>query len=232
MSNIDAGELARFEDLADRWWDPGGEFRALHAINPPRLEFVAARAPLAGRRVLDVGCGGGLLAEAMARAGALVTGIDAGARALAAARRHAERSGLAIEYVETSAEALAEAGGGPFDVVTCMELVEHVPEPGSLIAACARLARPGGDVFFSTINRTPRAWALAVVGAEYVLGLLPKGTHDYARFVRPSELAAWARAAGLELREVAGLAYNPLSGRARLGRELAVNYLAWLRRGE
>jgi len=231
-ANVDREEVAKFEAAAARWWDPAGQMRPLHEINPLRLAFVAERAgPLAGRRVADVGCGGGILAEAMAREGAEVTGIDASEAALRVARLHAAESGVKVDYQPGTAEALAAGMPGAFDIVTCMELIEHVPDPASLIQACARLARPGGHVFFSTLNRTPKAWLLAVVGAEYVLGLLPRGTHDWRRFVRPSELDAWARGAGLELAELAGLRYDPLLGRHRLTRDVSVNYLAWYRKG-
>ena len=228
--NLDPGEVERFERLADRWWDPEGDFRPLHDINPARLGFIDERAGLRGRAVLDVGCGGGLLAEAMQRRGARVTGIDAGEVAVEIAHRHARESGAAVTYERTTAEALAARAAGGFDVVTCLELLEHVPDPASLVAACARLARPGGHVFFSTINRTARAWLLAVVGAERVLGLLPPGTHDYGRFLRPSELDRAAREAGLELAETAGMRYDPFTGRCRFGGAPHVNYLAWYRR--
>lgn len=228
--NLDPEELERFERLAARWWDPRGDFRPLHEINPVRLGFIDERAGLGGREALDVGCGGGLLAEAMQRRGARVTGIDAGAAAIEVARRHARESGARVDYRRTTAERLAEEAPARFDVVTCLELLEHVPDPAALVAACAALARPGGHVFFSTINRTPKAWLLAVVGAERVLGLLPRGTHDYARFLRPSELDRAARAAGLALRETTGMRYAPFTGRCRLGAPPDVNYLAWYRR--
>ena len=229
-TNVDREEVDRFERLAARWWDPDGDFRPLHDLNPVRLGFIDERAPLDGRAVLDVGCGGGLLAEAMHRRGARVTGIDAGEAAVAVALRHAAESGADVRYERTTAEALAAQVQGRFDVVTCLEILEHVPDPASLVAACAALARPGGHVFFSTIHRTPKAWLYAVVGAERVLGLLPRGTHDYARFLRPSELDRAARGAGLELAETAGLRYDPFTGRARLGGRPDVNYLAWYRR--
>ena len=229
-ANLDPEELDRFERLAARWWDPEGDFRPLHEVNPARVDFIGERAALHGRAVLDVGCGGGLLAEAMHRRGARVTGIDAGETAVAAALRHAAESGADVRYERTTAEELAERAPGRFDVVTCLELLEHVPDPASLVAACAALARPGGHVFFSTIHRTPKAWLLAVVGVEYVLRLLPRGTHDYGRFLRPSELDRAARGAGLELAETAGLRYDPFTGRARVGGRPDVNYLAWYRR--
>jgi len=229
-ANVDGREVARFDALASRWWDADGDFRALHDINPLRLEFVAARTVLARARAVDVGCGGGILSEALAARGASVTGIDASGAALAVARLHGGEVGIEVDYRHATAEQFAAEAPGAFDVVTCMELLEHVPDPDATLAACARLARPGGDVFVSTLNRTLRAYLLAVLGAEYVLGLLPRGTHDYGRFLRPSELAAGARRAGLELRALTGMRYDPFLRRARLARDLGVNYLAWLRR--
>ena len=229
-ANLDPLEIERFERLAERWWDPDGDFRPLHDINPARLEFIAARAGLRGRTVLDVGCGGGLLAEAMARRGARVTGIDAGETALEVARRHALENGAVVTYERITAEDLAARDPGAFDVVTCLELLEHVPDPASLVGACAALVRQEGHVIFSTINRTARAWLFAVVGAERVLRLLPHGTHDYGRFLRPSELDRAARATGLELAETAGMRYDPFTRRCRLGGRPNVNYLAWYRR--
>jgi len=223
--NADPAELAKFNDLAHRWWDPQGDFRPLHEINPLRLEWIARHAPLEGRRVLDVGCGGGILAEAMARRGAAVTGIDLAEKPLRVAELHRGESRLQIDYQRISAEALAGSHAGAFDVVTCMELLEHVPEPAAMVAACARLCRPGGQLFFSTINRNPKAYLFAVIGAEYVLKLLPKGTHDYQRFVKPSELARWARSAGLRLGEMIGMTYNPFTQRYSLGPDCDVNYL-------
>lgn len=224
-TNIDPAEVAKFEAMAHRWWDPEGDFRPLHDLNGVRLDWIAARHDLAGARVLDVGCGGGLLTEGMARAGATVTGIDAGKAPLTVARLHALESGVEVDYRQCPAETLAAEAPGTFDAVSCLEMLEHVPDPPSVIAACAALVKPGGDLFFSTINRNPKAWALAVVGAEYVLGLLPRGTHDYARFIRPSELARWLRDCGLELREIAGMSYNPVSREARIGSDVDVNYL-------
>jgi 2-polyprenyl-6-hydroxyphenyl methylase / 3-demethylubiquinone-9 3-methyltransferase len=223
--NVDRAEIAKFEALAGRWWDTEGEFKPLHDINPLRLDFIDARAGLAGRRVLDVGCGGGILSEAMARRGAEVTGIDLGEAPLAVARLHARDAGLAVDYRLSSVEALAEETPGAYEVVTCLEMLEHVPDPASVVRACARLVAPGGQVFFSTLNRHPKAYALAILGAEYVLRLLPQGTHDYARFIRPSELAAWCREAGLGVREQSGLTYNPITRRYRLTDDGSVNYL-------
>jgi 2-polyprenyl-6-hydroxyphenyl methylase / 3-demethylubiquinone-9 3-methyltransferase len=223
--NADPAELEKFEKLAHRWWDPAGEFRPLHDINPLRLEWIARHAPLEGRAVLDVGCGGGILAEAMAQRGARVTGIDLSEKALRVAELHLHESKLSVQYQSISAENLAEARAGEFDVVTCMELLEHVPEPASMVEACARLVRPGGQVFFSTINRNPKSYAFAVIGAEYVLGLLPKGTHDYLRFIKPSELSRWTRAAALRTDELIGMTYNPITRRYRLGADCDVNYL-------
>ena len=229
--NVDPGEIAKFEALASRWWDPDSEFKPLHDINPLRLDFIDARAGLAGKRVVDVGCGGGLLAEAMAHRGARVTGIDLGEAPLAVARLHAEESGVEVDYRHVSVEALAEEAPGRFDVVTCLEMLEHVPDPASVVRACAALAKPGGQVFFSTLNRTPKAYALAILGAEYLLRMLPRGTHDYAKFIRPAELAAWCREAGLEVREQNGLVYHPITRRYRLSeRDVSVNYLMHCRR--
>ncbi|SDO06264.1 3-demethylubiquinone-9 3-methyltransferase [Halomonas shengliensis] len=229
--NVDPGEIAKFEALAGRWWDREGEFKPLHDINPLRLDFIDARAGLAERRVLDVGCGGGILAEGMAHRGAEVTGIDLGEAPLGVARLHAEESGLAIDYRRVSVEALAEQAPGSFDVVTCLEMLEHVPDPASVVRACASLVKPGGQVFFSTLNRNPKALALGVVAAEYLLRLVPRGTHDYKRFIRPAELAGWCRQAGLAVREQSGLVYNPLTRRYRLHpSDVSVNYLMHCRR--
>ncbi|MBN8508740.1 MAG: bifunctional 2-polyprenyl-6-hydroxyphenol methylase/3-demethylubiquinol 3-O-methyltransferase UbiG [Burkholderiales bacterium] len=232
MSNVDARELAKFSELAHRWWDPNSEFRPLHEINPLRLEWIESIAPLAGREVLDVGCGGGILAEAMARRAARVTGIDLAAKPLGVARLHAlEAEVHNVDYREISAEALAEDQPASFEVVTCMEMLEHVPEPASVVRACATLLRPGGHAFFSTLNRNPKSWLFGIVGAEYVLRLLPRGTHDYARFIRPSELAHWCRAAGLAVGATRGLEYDPLSRRYALGDDTSVNYLVACRKG-
>ena len=229
--NVDPAEIDKFEALAAHWWDPDGEFRPLHEINPLRLGWIEGRAGgLAGKRVLDVGCGGGILSEAMAQRGATVVGIDLAAEALAAAARHAEASGVEVDYRCIGTEDLAMEEPAAFDVVTCMELLEHVPDPAAIVDACARLAKPGGTLVFATINRNPKAWLLAIVGAEYVLGLLPRGTHEYAKLVRPSELAAWARAAGLDPAAERGLAYNPLTRRYRLTDDVDVNYMLACRR--
>ena len=229
--NADPAELAKFSDLAHRWWDPHSEFRPLHEINPLRLAWIEGLAPLQGRQVLDVGCGGGILTDAMARRGAQVLGIDLSRKALRVAELHAlEAATPNVAYREVSAEALAAEQPAAFDVVTCMEMLEHVPDPASVVQACARLAKPGGWVFFSTINRNAKAFLFAIVGAEYVLNLLPRGTHAYARLVRPSELAAHCRAAGLDLRETRGLGYNPLTRRYRLGTDSSVNYLVAARK--
>ncbi len=223
--NVDQAEIAKFEALASRWWDRAGDFRPLHQMNPLRANWIDARAPVAGRRVLDVGCGGGILSEALAQRGAEVTGIDMGEAPLAVARLHLVESGLDIDYRHTSAEDLASEAPASFDIVTCMEVLEHVPDPASLVRACAQLVRPGGHLFFATINRNPKSYVFAILGAEHILKLLPKGTHDYARFIRPSELAAWARAAGLALGDVEGMLYNPITRTFSLGRDVDVNYL-------
>lgn len=223
--NVDLREVAKFDSLAARWWDLDGDFKPLHELNPLRLSFIRQAAPLDTRQVLDVGCGGGILSEALARAGASVTGIDMAEEALSVARLHQQGQTFEIDYRLSTAEELAQEKPGVFDTVTCMELLEHVPEPASLVGACAALAKPGGDVFFSTINRNPKAYALAVVAAEYVLKLLPRGTHDYEKFIKPSELAAYCRAAGLTVRSVAGLSYNPVTGSHSLTTEPDVNYI-------
>jgi 2-polyprenyl-6-hydroxyphenyl methylase/3-demethylubiquinone-9 3-methyltransferase len=231
MTNVDPQELAKFSELAHRWWDPDSEFRPLHQINPLRLAWIDELARLSGRRALDVGCGGGILAEAMARKADHVTGIDLAARPLGVARLHALEGGVAnIEYREVAAEALAAEAPASFDVVTCMEMLEHVPDPSSVVRACATLVRPGGWVFFSTLNRNPKSFLFAIIGAEYVLRLLPKGTHEYARFIRPSELARWTRDSGLELEGSKGMEYNPLTRRYRLSGDTSVNYLFACRR--
>lgn len=229
--NADPAELAKFSELAHRWWDPESEFRPLHQINPLRLDWINTLVPLQGLRVLDVGCGGGILADSMARKGAQVTGIDLATKALRVAQLHAlEAQTPAIEYREISAEALAAQQPGQYDVVTCMEMLEHVPDPASVVRACATLVKPGGWVFLSTLNRNAKAFLLAIVGAEYVLRMLPKGTHEYARFLKPSELAQFCRDAGLELEASRGLSYNPLTQRYSLGSDTDVNYLLACRR--
>jgi 2-polyprenyl-6-hydroxyphenyl methylase / 3-demethylubiquinone-9 3-methyltransferase len=231
MVNVDPVELAKFSTLAHRWWDPTSEFKPLHDINPLRLDYIVGRNHgLAGKTALDVGCGGGILAEAMAGAGATVTGIDLSDKALAVAQLHRLESGVAVDYRLISAEALAAQTPGAFDVVTCMEILEHVPQPASTVAACATLAKPGGLVVFATINRNPKAYLFAVLGAEYVLRLLPRGTHDYARFIKPAELAGFARKAGLEVDDLTGMTYNPLTRIYRLEADTAVNYIATFRR--
>ena len=231
MSNVDAQELAKFSALAHRWWDPASEFRPLHEINPLRLEWIDQLSGLRGKRVLDVGCGGGILAEAMARRAEHVTGIDLAAKPLGVARLHALEAGVAnVDYREVAAESLASEAPAGFDVVTCMEMLEHVPDPASTVRAVATLAKPGGWTFFSTLNRNPKSFLFAIVGAEYVLKLLPKGTHEYAKFIRPSELARWCREAGLELQGTRGMAYNPLTRRYSLVEDTSVNYLFACRR--
>ena len=225
-TNVDAQELAKFSDLAHRWWDPTSEFKPLHEINPLRLAWINEIVPLEGKAALDVGCGGGILSEAMARLGASVTGIDLADKPLRVAQLHKLETGITgVTYERIAAEDLARREPGRFDVVTCMELLEHVPDPASTVRACATLVKPGGHVFFSTINRNPKAYLFAVIGAEYVLRLLPRGTHDYARFLKPSELAANCRTGGLDVRQVIGMTYNPLTRRYALGSDTDVNYL-------
>ncbi|MGH6628073.1 MAG: bifunctional 2-polyprenyl-6-hydroxyphenol methylase/3-demethylubiquinol 3-O-methyltransferase UbiG [Burkholderiaceae bacterium] len=224
--NADPAELAKFSDLAHRWWDPDSEFRPLHQINPLRLDWIDTIGPLQGQQVLDVGCGGGILADSMARKGAQVLGIDLATKALRVAQLHAlEAQTPDVQYREISAEALAAERPGSFDMVTCMEMLEHVPDPASVVKACATLVKPGGWVFFSTINRNPKSFLFAIVGAEYVLNLLPRGTHEYAKLIRPSELAGYCRAARLELQHTRGMEYNPLTRRYWLSADTSVNYL-------
>lgn len=225
MLNADPAELDKFGDLAHRWWDPHSEFKPLHDINPLRIDWIDQHAGLAGKQVLDVGCGGGLLCEGMASRGASVTGIDLSEKPLGVARLHLLESGHRVDYRLVAAEQLAEEMPASFDIVTCLEMLEHVPNPASVVAACARLVKPGGQVFFSTLNRNPKAYLFAVIGAEYVLNMLPKGTHDYARFIKPSELARWAKQASLEPEEVIGMSYNPLRQTYALGPDSSVNYL-------
>mgnify|MGYP001821505318 CR=1 FL=1 len=229
-SNVDHDEIAKFEKLAARWWDPESEFKPLHDINPLRLDYIDRIAGLQGKRVLDVGCGGGLLTEGMAARGADVTGVDMGKAPLTVARLHQHESGLDIDYRQATAEQLASEETAGFDVVTCLEMLEHTPDPAAVIDACAHLIRDDGYIFLSTINRNPKSWLFAVIGAEYVLNLLPKGTHEYAKFIRPSEMEAWSRAAGLSLEDLTGMSYNPLTRDYSLGTDVSVNYLACFRR--
>jgi 2-polyprenyl-6-hydroxyphenyl methylase/3-demethylubiquinone-9 3-methyltransferase len=228
--NIDAVEIARFAAMADIWWDRNGDFKALHDINPVRLAYVNQRVALAGKKVLDVGCGGGLLSEALAACGARVTGIDMAEASLAAAQAHMQTSGLTIDYRQITAEALAGDTPGHYDVVVCMELLEHVPRPASIIDACARLVRPDGDLFFATVNRTWLSWLLVIVAAEYVMGIVRKGTHAYAKLVRPDELRRWGADAGLRLENLSGLRYMPFGGHASLCKSVSMNYLMHLRK--
>ena len=231
MTNVDAKEIGHFDGLAASWWDPKGEMGPLHALNPPRVRFIEqACGGLKNKRALDVGCGGGILTEALAAKGAQATGIDMAQAALDVARQHAQKSGLSIEYRVSAAEALAGEHAGMFDLVCCLEMLEHVPDPASVVQACAQLVKPGGDVVFSTINRNPKSFALAIVGAEYVMGLIPRGTHDYSKFIRPSELTQWCREAGLQAVQLRGLRYNPLLKSASLADDLDVNYLLHCRR--
>ncbi len=228
--NVDRAEIAKFDALASRWWDPSGDFRPLHDINPLRLDYIRQRAKISGARVLDVGCGGGILTEALATAGANVTGIDMAESPLAVARLHQVESGVNVDYQQSTAEEMAEAQAGQFDVVTCLEMLEHVPAPSQVIASCKKLVKPGGDVFFSTINRHPKAFLFAIVGAEYLLRMLPAGTHDYEKFIRPSELESWARQSRLELQSSIGMHYNPITREYKLQPGLEVNYLMHFRR--
>ena len=229
--NADPAELAKFSELAHRWWDPESEFRPLHQINPLRLDWIQSLSPLTGQKVIDIGCGGGILADAMARAGATVTGIDLAGKALKVAQLHAlEAETPNISYREISAEAMAQEAPGSFDTVTCMEMLEHVPDPSSVVRACAQLVKPGGWVFFSTLNRNLKSFMLAIVGAEYVLNMLPKGTHEYAKFIRPSELASHCRQAGLDVLHSRGMSYNPITRRYWLNEDTSVNYLFATRR--
>ena len=223
--NADPSELAKFGDLASRWWDPESEFKPLHDINPLRADYIAQRVDLRGKRVLDVGCGGGILCESMAECGARVTGTDMGKAPLSVARLHAMESGLDIDYRQITAEELAVDHAESFDIVTCMEMLEHVPDPSSVISACKQLARPGGSIYFSTINRNPKSFLYAIIGAEYVLKMLPAGTHDYSKFIRPSELDVWCREAGLDVISIQGITYNPLTGMYRTSRDVDVNYM-------
>ena len=225
--NVDPDEISKFEKLASRWWDRQSEFKPLHDINPLRIDYIDGHAGLVGKTVLDVGCGGGILSEAMARRGAIVTGIDMGEAPLSVARLHSIESAVEVNYQRLTAEQLAEQSPGTYDVVTCLEMLEHVPDPASVVAACGKLVKPGGKVFFSTINRNPKAWLFAIAGAEYILKLLPRGTHNFDKFIRPHELAGWGRAAGLQMAHAVGLLYNPITKRYRLDeRDLDVNYMS------
>lgn len=227
MSNVDSAELDKFSVLAHKWWDKNSEFKPLHEINPLRLQYIDTRSQLKGKRVLDVGCGGGILSESMAQAGAIVTGIDLGEKALNVAKLHSLESGVSVDYQRIAVEALADAQPATFDVVTCMEMLEHVPDPASVVRACAQLVKPGGQVFFSTIHRSPKAYLYAVIGAEYILNMLPRGTHDYAKFIKPSELAAWMRDADLTLQDQMGLHYQPITQQYSLNRDVSVNYMVY-----
>ncbi|MCX9156025.1 bifunctional 2-polyprenyl-6-hydroxyphenol methylase/3-demethylubiquinol 3-O-methyltransferase UbiG [Niveibacterium sp. 24ML] len=223
--NADPAELHKFSELAHRWWDPESEFKPLHQINPLRLDWIDQHTTLTGKRAIDIGCGGGILSESMAGRGAIVTGVDLSDKALGVARLHLYESGQNVDYRKVSAEEIANAEPESFDVVTCMEMLEHVPDPASTVAAAAKLAKPGGAVFFSTLNRNPKSYLFAIIGAEYVLRMLPRGTHEYARFIKPSELARFARDAGLEIEEVIGMTFNPITQVYALGRDTDVNYL-------
>ena len=224
-ANVDPNEIKKFEDLASRWWDPESEFQPLHAINPLRTEYINLHSPVKGKKLLDVGCGGGLISEAMSVFGAEVTGIDMGEAPLSVAKLHLLESGEKIEYLKITAEELAEQRPQQYDVVTCLEMLEHVPDPSSVIEACAKMVKPGGDVYFSTINRNPKAWLFAIVGAEYVLNLIPRGTHEYDKLIKPSELSQYARQSGLEIQRMIGLHYNPLSKSYKLAAGVDVNYM-------
>ncbi len=223
--NADPIELQKFSDLAHRWWDPESEFRPLHEINPLRLNWINHQVPLAGKKVIDIGCGGGILAESMARLGAQVTGIDLGEKALKVAELHSLETGISVRYELIAAEAMAEREAGQYDVVTCMEMLEHVPDPAAIVQACATLVKPGGRIFFSTLNRNPKSYLFAIIGAEYLLQLLPKGTHDYSKFITPAELAQFMRNAGLTLDAMKGLGYNPLTKMYSLNQDTSVNYM-------
>ncbi len=231
MSNVDAVEIEKFSALAHKWWDPNSEFRPLHEINPLRLSYIDRIAALSGKTVLDVGCGGGILSEALAGAGATVTGIDLADKSLKVAELHLLESGKKVEYRKVAVEVLADERPAHYDVVTCMEMLEHVPDPAAVVTACAKLVKPNGHVFFSTLNRNPKSYLFAIIGAEYVLNLLPRGTHDYAKFIKPSELAQWCRNAGLNVTEVTGMSYNPINKSYALGQDTGVNYLLASQRG-
>ncbi len=229
-ANFDPSEIKKFEDLASRWWDEQGEFKPLHEMNPLRLNFINTGSPLEGKTVCDIGCGGGILSESMAKCGANVTGLDMGKAPLSVARLHAMESELEIDYQQITSEEFAEKNPEKFDVVTCMEMLEHVPDPASVIKACYQLLKPGGSVYFSTINRNPKAYLFAIIGAEYVMKMLPRGTHDYSRFIKPSELDSWAREASLELRNLKGVTYNPLTGLFSQSQDVDVNYMVHYQR--
>ena len=228
--NVDPQEIAKFEELASRWWDPESEFKPLHDINPLRLDYIDNCAGLTEKKVLDVGCGGGILSESMALRGAQVTGIDMGDTPLSVARLHLHESGADVDYRQITAEDMAKEQAGSFDIVTCMEMLEHVPDPSSIVQACSQLVKPGGHVFFSTLNRNPKSYLLAVIGAEYLLNILPKGTHDYQKFIRPSELEAWSRKAGLPFNEIVGMTYNPFTRTYRISQDADVNYIVHAQR--
>lgn len=223
--NVDLSELEKFSALASKWWDPNSEFRPLHQINPLRLDWIDGICPLAGQKVIDVGCGGGILAESMARKGATVKGIDLAEKSIGVAKLHGLESGVAVDYEVIATEAIADREPAQYELVTCMEMLEHVPDPSAVVAACAKLAKPGATLVFSTLNRNPKSFLFAIVGAEYILKLLPKGTHEYAKFIKPSELASYARAAGLELRQLIGMTYNPITKVYALNRDTDVNYI-------
>ena len=230
QQNVDPNEVAKFEALASSWWDLEGQSKPLHEINPLRLGYIAERCKLDGAKVIDVGCGGGILSEALAKSNAIVTGIDMGEMPLDIAKLHAMEGGLDIHYEQSTAEQMAARHAGEFDAVTCLELLEHVPDPAAIIQACADLVKPGGDIFFSTLNRHPKAYLLAILGAEYVMNMLPKGTHDYKRFIRPAELSGWCRQAGLQVKNITGISYNPLSRQFSLSDDVKVNYLIHCRK--
>lgn len=232
MSNVDQSEIDKFSALAHRWWDPTSEFKPLHAINPLRLGWIESITSLAGKKVLDVGCGGGILAESLSKAGGIVTGIDLSNKALKVAELHQLESNTSVQYRSISAEDLAKQEPENYDVVTCMEMLEHVPDPSSVVQACATLCKPGGSIFFSTLNRNPKSYLFAIIGAEYILKLLPKGTHEYDKFIKPSELANFTRQAGLELNEIKGMTYNPITQIYRLGSDTDVNYMIATRKSE
>jgi 2-polyprenyl-6-hydroxyphenyl methylase/3-demethylubiquinone-9 3-methyltransferase len=232
MAHVDQGEIAKFEQLAAQWWDPEGEFKPLHRIQPLRLDYIRSVVELDGKRVLDVGCGGGLLSEGMARAGAKVTGLEPGEAAVGAARAHLEVSGLEVDYRQGEVGDLVPEEAEGYDVVTCMEVLEHVPDPAKVVADCAALVKPGGHVFFATLNRTPRSYAFAILGAEYILGWLPRGTHHWSKFIRPAEMEEHLRRAGLHPAEFRGMVYNPITNRFSLGRDVAVNYLGYATKPE